>query len=128
MDQRTHEHTSEQYVGRPVDIADGRAVVELATTEEMTVDDRGLVHGGFVYGAADYAAMLAVNEPTVVLTASEVTYPNPTRVGQTVRAEATVTDGGDRPTVEVTARIEETGETVLDGTFSCAVLPEHVLS
>lgn len=128
MIQRTHERTSEAYVGTPVDIDDDRAVVELETTEEMTVDEQGLVHGGFVYGAADYAAMLAVNEPTVVLTGSDVTYPNPTRAGEAVRAEASVTEDGDRPTVEVTARIAGSGETVLTGTFECAVLPEHVLS
>lgn len=125
MDQRTHEQTSEQYAGRPVELGDGHAVVELDTTEEMAVDDSGLVHGGFVYGAADYAAMLAINEPTVVLAASEVRYPNPTRVGQTVRAEAAVGEDGDRPRVSVTAAAD--GETVLDGTFRCAVLDEHPL-
>jgi acyl-coenzyme A thioesterase PaaI-like protein len=125
MDQRTHEQTSEQYVGRPAELGDGHAVVELETSEEMAVDDSGLVHGGFVYGAADYAAMLAVNEPTVVLAASEVRYPHPTRVGQTVRAEAAVEDDGDRPAVEVTAAVG--GETVLEGTFRCAVLDEHPL-
>lgn len=125
MDQRTHEQTSEQYVGRPVELGDGHAVVELTTTAEMAVDASGLVHGGFVDGAADYAAMLSVNEPTVVLAASEVRYPHPTRVGQTVRAEATVTEDGDRPPVNVTARAG--GETVLDGVFQCAVLDEHPL-
>jgi acyl-coenzyme A thioesterase PaaI-like protein len=128
MDQQTHERTSAEYVGTPVDIDNDRAVVELETTEEMAVDDQGLVHGGFVYGAADYAAMLAVNEPTVVLTGSDVTYPNPTRAGETVRAEASVTEDGDRPTVEVTATVAGRGETVLSGTFECAVLPDHVLS
>jgi len=37
----------------------------------MAADARGLVHGGFTFGLADYAAMLAVNEPTVVLASAQ---------------------------------------------------------
>ncbi|WP_136688260.1 PaaI family thioesterase [Halorhabdus amylolytica] len=128
VDQRTHEQTSEAFVGRPVEIGEETAVVELETTAEMAVDETGLVHGGFVYGAADYAAMLAVNEPTVVLTGSDVAYPNPTQVDETVRATATVADRDPRPSVDVTAEVVESGEVVLSGTFDCAVPSEHVLS
>ncbi|WP_210408895.1 hypothetical protein [Halorhabdus rudnickae] len=128
VDQRTHEQLSETLVGEPVEIGAETAVVELETTAEMAVDETGLVHGGFVYGAADYAAMLAVNEPTVVLTGSDVTYPNPTRAGETVRATATVTERDPRPSVDVTVEVAGTGDVVFSGTFDCAVPSEHVLS
>ncbi|WP_158854502.1 thioesterase [Halorhabdus sp. CUG00001] len=128
VEPQTHEQTSEAYVGQPIEIGTDTAVVELATTAEMAVDETGLVHGGFVYGVADYAAMLAVNEPTVVLTGSAVTYPNPTRVGETVRATATVVDSDPRPSVEVTAELTETDAVVLSGTFDCAVPADPVLS
>lgn len=32
----------------------------------MAADEYRLVHGGFIFGLADYAVMLAINEPTVV--------------------------------------------------------------
>lgn len=125
---RTHRAVSKRLVGEPVAVDDGRAVVDLKTTAEMRVDDRDLVHGGFVYGVADYAAMLAVNEPTVVLAGSEVRYPAPTRVGETVRATAAVTEtDGRRRSVDCSVTVG--GErVVLEGTFDCVVPADHVLS
>lgn len=125
---RTHRAVSKRLVGEPVAVDDGRAVVDLETTAEMRVDDRDLVHGGFVYGVADYAAMLAVNEPTVVLAGSEVRYPAPTTVGETVRATAAVTEtDGRRRSVDCSVTVG--GErVVLEGTFDCVVPADHVIS
>lgn len=125
MDVRTHEAVSDRYVGRPVAIEDGRATVELETSDEMRVDDSGLVHGGFVFGLVDYAAMLAVNEPTVVLAGADVRFPAPTTVGETVRADATVEEDGTRPTVTCTAFVDD--RVVCEGTFDCVVLDGHVV-
>ena len=81
MEQRTHRLTSKRLVGKPVKIEKNYAEVLLETTEEMTVDEYGLVHGGFTFGLADYAAMLAVNEPTVVLGKADVKFLKPVKVG-----------------------------------------------
>lgn len=115
-------------------MAPGRARVELETVPEMAADERGLVHGGFVFGCADYAAMLAVDDPLVVLGAAEVRFLAPVAVGETVVADARVTEqAGRRRRVEVTvARAAqrdggEVGEEVLSGTFRCVVLDRHVL-
>jgi len=43
----------------------------------MAVDQMGLVHGGFTFGAADFAAMAAVNDPNVVLVSSECRFFKP---------------------------------------------------
>ncbi len=72
----------------------------------MAADERGLVHGGFVFGLADYAAMLAVNHPNVVLASAEVRFLKPVVVGERLVAEAWVeeTDGRkSRVQVEVRA-------------------------
>lgn len=124
---RTHQAVSSRLVGEPVSIENGRAVVELETTAEMRVDEYDLVHGGFVYGVADYAAMVAVNEPTVVLAGSEVRYPAPTRVGDRLRATAALNEAdGRRRSVDCSVTVED--ETVvLEGTFDCVVPPDHVL-
>jgi acyl-coenzyme A thioesterase PaaI-like protein len=128
VEQRTHELTSERYVGRPVTLEDGRAVVELDTTGEMTVDERDLVHGGFVFGAADYAAMLAVNEPTVVLVGAETSFTAPTTAGDTIRATATVDEDADGIVVECEVKTVGSGDRIMTGTFECAVPSEHVLA
>ena len=67
MEIRTHQQIDPALCGRPVSLAPGRAEVTLEMTPAMAVDAEGLVHGGFVFGAADHAAMLAVNHPHVVL-------------------------------------------------------------
>jgi acyl-coenzyme A thioesterase PaaI-like protein len=63
MDQRTHEKIAPHLCGRPVELG---ARLTMEATAEMAADSRGLVHGGFTFGLTDHAAMLAVNEPTVV--------------------------------------------------------------
>ena len=68
--------------------AAGTARVGLTTLPEMAVDAAGLVHGGFVFGLADHAAMLAVNDPYVVLGSAAVRFLRPVRVGERLIAEA----------------------------------------
>ena len=136
MERRTHRLTSERLVGRPLRIEPGKAEVELVTTEEMAVDEYGLVHGGFTFGLADYAAMLAVNEPTVVLGKAEVRFLKPVKVGEKLiaRAEVIEESGGDvgdgtfsRRKKIVRADVFKGEEKVFEGIFHCYVLEKHVL-
>ncbi len=76
---RTHRRLDPRLCGAPVEVADGRADVALIPGPEMAADDSGLVHGGFVFGLADHAAMLAVNQPNVVLAGAEVLERLPVR-------------------------------------------------
>ncbi|WP_297062923.1 PaaI family thioesterase [Thermococcus sp.] len=126
MEQRTHRLTNERLVGRPLKIEPGWAEVELLTTEEMAVDEYGLVHGGFTFGLADYAAMLAVNEPTVVLGKAEVRFLKPVKVGNRLIAKAEVVEDLGRKKV-VKADVFRGDEKVFEGTFHCYVLERHVL-
>jgi acyl-coenzyme A thioesterase PaaI-like protein len=127
MEQRTHLLTSPTWVGRPMAIGDGKASVLLETTSGMAVDEQGLVHGGFVFGLADYAAMLAVNDPNVVLGSADVLFLGPVKVGDRVTAKATVAESnGKKRLVKVSATVS--GEEVLSGDLTCFVLQEHVLS
>lgn len=108
-------------------MAQGFASVILTTQSEMLVDDHGLVHGGFLFGAVDHAAMLAVNDPNVVLGASSCRFLAPLRVGQRVLCEArVVSEEGRKRRVEVTARVGE--QEVLAGELTCFVLERHVLN
>jgi len=134
MEIHTHAQIDPTLCGRPKSLAPGRAEVVLDTLPSMAVDAEGLVHGGFVFGAADQAAMLAVNHPYVVLAGADVRFLAPVAVGERVVARARVRppEGGgsgktaERPEVEVEAAVGE--RTVLSGTLRCAVLPGHVLA
>src|SRR5262245_18045714 len=105
MEQRTHEKIAAHLCGRPVEIGPGRARVALEASPEMAADARGLVHGGFTFGLADYAAMLAVNEPPVVLASAQVKFLGPVVAGDRMEAEATVERSeGKRRWVRVVVR------------------------
>lgn len=108
-------------------LEEGCAVVRFVATEEMGADDMGLVHGGFVFGLADHAAMLAVNHPNVVLGSAEVRFTAPVKVGEEVVATATRTEAkGKKHILDVKASVG--GREVLTGTFTAFVLERHVLS
>ena len=127
MEQLTHLLTSPTLVGRPMAVGHRKASVLLETTSGMAVDEQGLVHGGFVFGLADYAAMLAVNDPNVVLGSADVRFLKPVKVGDLVTARAVVSESdGKKRVVEVTATVG--GDDVLSGQMECFVLEEHVLS
>ena len=123
----THRSIDPRLVGVAQALGEGSAEVALETCAEMAADARGLVHGGFVFGAADYAAMLAVNDPHVVLGSAEVRFLAPVRVGERVTARARVTQTeGRKHTVEVD--VDCGGTPVLRGTLLCFVLEQHVLA
>lgn len=127
MDIKTHAKIDPALCGAAVEVAEGRAVVELETSQQMAVDEQGLVHGGFVFGAADHAAMLAINHPNVVLGASTSRFKAPVRVGERVRCEAVRVDGTERrQSVEVKASVGDV--VVFEGTFTTFVLDAHVLA
>lgn len=126
MQPNTHLAISRSLCGQPVELAEGRAVVELQTLPEMGADAHGLVHGGFVFGLADYAAMLAINEPNVVLGGAEVRLLAPVQVGETLRATASLLRvEGKKQLVEVSVARGESQ--VFSGTFVCFVPKTHVL-
>ena len=126
MDVQTHLGIRHALCGAPGELSEGRATARLVTTPEMAVDARGLVHGGFVFGLADHAAMLAVNDPHVVLGSAEVRFTAPVAVGETVQATATrVSEKGRKHVIEVHAAVGDRG--VFSGTFTTFVLDGHVL-
>jgi len=123
----THLKINQRLCGIPTVIEEGFAQVELVPTADMSVDDVGLIHGGFIFGLADYAAMLAVNDPHVVLGGAVVKFLKPVAVDEPVTAEATVVETQGRKHV-VHVSVKKTAVTVFDGQFTCFVLDKHVLS
>jgi len=124
---QTHARIDPALCGELVSLAPGRAELRLTTSPSMLADDSGLVHGGFVFGLADHAAMLAVNHPNVVLGSASTRFLKPVRVGEVVLARAVCTaESGRKRTVEVEVLRDE--EPVMTGEFICFVLDRHVLA
>ena len=122
----THQAIDQHLCGSPLMVEKGHSRVQLKTTQEMAADASGLVHGGFVFGVADYAAMIAVNHPNVVLGSADVKFLKPVKVGDTVLATAQVEEiQGKKHWVAVS--VTKYDETVFQGMFTCFTLDKHVL-
>lgn len=126
QDVKTHLGIDRRLCGEPVSLGEGTATVRFVASPDMAADDRGLVHGGFVFGLADHAAMLAVNDPFVVLGSAETRFLAPVRVGDEVIATATRTEQkGKKHVLAVSAKVGE--REVLSGTMTAFALEAHVL-
>ena len=112
--------------GQLVEIGEGTAKVTLEATEEMAVDEEGLIHGGFTFGAADFCAMATVNEPFVVLVRSQCEFMAPVKVGDVVEfVSETLLKEKRKHEIKVTGYLNEIK--VFEGIFGCVVLDKHVL-
>jgi acyl-coenzyme A thioesterase PaaI-like protein len=126
MESNTHLAISTRLCGTARALREGSAEVELTASDEMRADARGLVHGGFVFGLADYAAMLAINAPNVVLGSAETRFLAPVVVGESLLAIARVTNAeGKKHHVEV--HVSRGLDRVFEGNFVCFVPGQHVL-
>ncbi len=126
MSLQTHLQIDTTLCGRLTHSKEGYAEVVLHTTRQMTADEKGLVHGGFVFGAADYAAMCAVNDPNVVLGAASLKFIAPVKVGDVVVCRAKiVAEKGKKKEVLVEAFVDS--KMVFEGNFTTFVLQKHVL-
>lgn len=126
MEPKTHLAIDPELCGAAVLLSEGRAEVAFTPTSRMAADERGLVHGGFPFGLLDYAAMLAVNEPHVVLASAEVRFLKPVLVGEALVATAEVVRAEGKRRF-VAGRVARGDEVVLEGDFVCAVPSRHVL-
>ncbi len=126
MQLNTHLNINTSLCGKVTKLQENYAEVLLHITQQMSADEQGLVHGGFVFGAADYAAMSAVNDPCVVLGSSSSKFIAPVKVRDAVLCKATVVSGkGRKREVDVQAFVEST--LVFEGSFTTFVLDTHVL-
>ncbi|WP_310439905.1 hotdog domain-containing protein [Sulfuricurvum sp.] len=122
----THERINTVYSGEIIKLESGYSKVMLETNEVMRADEVGLVHGGFIFSAADFSAMVAVNEPNVVLASCNCLFLAPVRVGDTVTFEATEHQKeGRKRNVTVRGFVHEIK--VFEGEFKTVVTERHVL-
>ena len=127
MELNTHLKLDKSLNGEVVELKENYAKVKLETTQNMIADKEGLIHGGFIFCAADYAAMACINDPFVVLAKSTTKFIAPVKLGDIVTLEANLKEkNGFKATVEVIAKVEE--KDVFKGEFFTAVLKHHVLS
>ena len=123
---KTHLKYNPKY-GRLVELNENGAKVVLETTQDMAVDEEGLVHGGFTFSAADFCAMASVNEPYVVLVrVSNCEFLAPVKVGDVVEFNGKILLK-DKRKVDVLVKGYLNEIKVFEGVFGCVILDKHVL-
>jgi acyl-CoA thioesterase len=123
---KTHESINQDLCGEIEKLDNGFVKLKLVTTHEMIADSKNLIHGGFIFGAADYAAMAAVNEKNVVLVASECQFLSPVKFGDIVNFVAKVRHKeGRKRNIHVVGHVLEIK--VFEGEFKTVVTDRHVL-
>ena len=123
---KTHERINMDLCGQIVKLEKGYVEVKLTTTPEMIADEVGLIHGGFIFSAADHAAMLAVNEKNVVLVGSDCQFLSPVKFHDEVKVIARLRHKeGRKRNVHVVAYVLDIK--VFEGEFKTVVTDRHVL-
>jgi acyl-coenzyme A thioesterase PaaI-like protein len=123
---KTHENINQDLCGEIEKLDSGFVKLKLVTTHDMIADSQNLIHGGFIFSAADYAAMAAVNEKNVVLVASECQFLSPVKFGDIVNFIAKVRHKeGRKRNIHVTGHVLEIK--VFEGEFKTVVTDRHVL-
>ncbi len=123
---QTHHKVDVDLNGEIVKLERGYVELRLTTRPEMIADDVGLIHGGFIFSSADYAAMLAVNERNVVLVASDCQFLSPVKFHDEVDIIARVRHKeGRKRNVHVEAFVLDIK--VFEGEFKTVVTERHVL-
>jgi len=123
---RTHENINHDLSGEILRMEKGYVELRLTTNSEMVADDQGLIHGGFIFSAADYAAMVAVNERNVVLVGSDCQFLSPVKFGDEVNFVARVRHKeGRKRNVYVEGHVLDIK--VFEGEFKTVITERHVL-
>lgn len=123
---KTHEEINEDLNGEVVKLEEGYVELRLTTTSDMIADSVGLIHGGFIFSAADYAAMLAVNEANVVLVGSDCQFLSPVKYHDEVNFVAKVRHKeGRKRNVHVEGHVLDIK--VFEGEFKTVITERHVL-
>lgn len=122
----THNKINQTLCGTPEYCENGKSLVKLKLTQEMAADDKDLIHGGFIFGLADYAAMIAVNHPNVVLQSASSKFLKPSSVGETVKAEAEIINT-EKNRHKISVSVYSDNNKIFEGEFSAVVLRNHVL-
>lgn len=123
---KTHENINQDLCGEIQKLEQGFVKLKLVTVFEMVADSKNLIHSGFIFSAADYAAMAAVNERNVVLVASDCQFLSPVKFGDIVNFEAKVRHKeGRKRNIHVTGYVLDIK--VFEGEFKTVVTERHVL-
>jgi acyl-coenzyme A thioesterase PaaI-like protein len=122
---KTHQAIKTDFAGTIVNLEKGKAKVNLLTTNDMAIDELGLIHSGFIFASADYAAAMAVNEENVVIIGAKTSFLAPAKAGDlvTFSARSKFEDSRKRE-INVIGKVNDIK--IFEGVFHAVVLEKHI--
>lgn len=123
----THYDINQSLTGTLEELEEGYAKILFTATEDMVVDRRGMIHSGFIFGAANYAAMAAVNVSTAILAVSKTNFLAPLSVNDEAIFEATALQKDTRKRNVMVVGYYNNIK-FFEGEFTIVVLEHHPLS
>lgn len=103
----------------------GHAKTLFHTHVDMVGDGEGLIHSGFVFSAANYAALASINEVHSVVISSRINFFAPTRLGETIEFDASAHfNESKKREVRVVGKTKDIK--VFEGVFQVVVLDDHI--
>lgn len=122
----THSKIRSTIVGNLTELSKGHSKVVLQTTQEMIVDDFGLIHNGFIFGSAEYAAVASINEENVVVIGCRSKFLAPAKLGDVIEFEAKGRfEEARKREIKVIGKINDIK--VFEGIFQAVLLEKHIL-
>lgn len=123
---KTHQKVNKEYCGVLDSLKMGYAKVVLMTNVDMQTGDYDMVHSGFIFSSANYAAMCAINDENTVVVSNKAQFLSPVRVGDELIFEAMVRHKeGKRRSIKVKGYTS--GVKILECEFSTVTLERHPL-
>ena len=118
---------NESFAGTLEEFKDGYARVYFVATNDMIADYKNMIHYAFIFGAANYAAMAAVNKRTMVLVTSKTNFLAPIAVNDEIIFEAKSHQKDTKKrNVHVVGIFNQVK--VFEGEFIILILDKHPLS
>ena len=124
--QITHLKVNKKLSGEPIELKEGYSKVRLQADSDMITDSSGLIHGGFTFSLADYAAMLAINHPNVVLGGAQSRFLLPVVEGDVLIAEAQLAKKEGKKLI-VNVNVRRNDDIVFNGEFICFTPEKYIL-
>ncbi len=122
----THAKVKSSLVGTLIELGKSTSKVLLPTTHEMVVDEFGLIHNGFIFGAAEYAAVASINQPNVVVIGCRSKFFAPAKLGDSIEFEAKGRyEDARKREIKVIGKINDVK--VFEGVFHAVLLENHIL-
>lgn len=122
----THTKIKNTLVGNLTEFKKGFAKVVLQTTSDMVVDEFGLIHSGFIFGSAEYAAVASINEENVIVIGCRAKFFAPAKLGNFIEFEAKGRfEEARKREIKVIGKINDIK--VFEGIFHAVLLEKHIL-